>query len=495
MPRVSVTPASAAQPEAVGAAPHRAAGDRPVRAVRSVVARTLDRSGPVVLAVSGGRDSMVLLDAALAAAPGAVRAVAVFDHGTGAAAREGVALVRRVARGRGVRVVVGRERLAAAGEAAWREARWRFLRRVARAAGARAIATGHHRDDQVETVAMRVLRGSGARGLAGMAAATRGIARPLLGCSRRLVAAYAAARGLAWVEDPSNGSRRFLRNRLRHELLPALERARPGTTRWLLALGQEAAGWRREVDAAAGALGARRVGGALVIPASALIGHDAAGLGVLWAALAARAGARLDRRGTVRLVEFTMRVARGSVAAGAVVPLAGGHEVVVHRGAATSDGGAGLVFVLRRAARTGRVRGVLPPRPVPLTDGARFGRWCFRRVGPEGAAGAGGDAWSVELPGDRALVVRAWRPGDRLCEGGVGTVRRVKRYLSDARVAGAERRGWPVVTGATADGGEEVLWIPGIRRSHAVTDRPGGPGPRYICDCDHGRPAGRRPPV
>ncbi|MGZ8457998.1 MAG: ATP-binding protein, partial [Gemmatirosa sp.] len=143
---------------------------RTVRAVRARVRAALAGAAPasVVLAVSGGRDSMVLLDAACAVARDRLAGVATFDHGTGPHARAAVRRVRRAAVRRGLPVLAGRADLPDAGEAAWRAARWRFLRRAARRLGATTVATAHTRDDQIETVAMRVLRGAGPPGLAGL---------------------------------------------------------------------------------------------------------------------------------------------------------------------------------------------------------------------------------------------------------------------------------------------------------------------------------------
>ena len=130
--------------------------------VRDEVRRALTEFPRVVLAVSGGLDSMTLLDAVAHAAPERVRAVAVFDHGTGAAARRAARLVRATARTLGlpVRAGVAPARIAAR-EAAWRGARWQFLRDVAGAHDA-VVVTGHTRNDHVETIFMRALRASGA---------------------------------------------------------------------------------------------------------------------------------------------------------------------------------------------------------------------------------------------------------------------------------------------------------------------------------------------
>lgn len=278
----------------------------------------------LVLAVSGGRDSMVLLEAMRRWAPtGSVVAVATFDHGTGASARRAVAAVRREAAAAGWPVAAGLAQGLAPTEAAWRAARWGFLRMVAAEWGAR-IVTAHTQDDQVETVFHRALRGSGPRGLAGLYAPSE-VLRPLLAVPRATVAAYAAAAGVAYVEDPSNASRAFLRNRIRLDLLPACERARPGFAAQLLALAREAAAWRASVEAVAAQCAPRLAGGSLFVDAAPLLGWPEAALGPVWAALAARAGIALDRRGTERLVAFTH-----PSAVGARIPLAGGHVVRRH---------------------------------------------------------------------------------------------------------------------------------------------------------------------
>ena len=212
-----------------------------------------DSDVPLLLAVSGGLDSMVLLDAFATVAPSRIAAVATFDHGTGAHATRAVRLVKREARRRGLTVVTGRlsEQHSGSGrgglEAMWREARHRFLANAARVRGARVV-TAHTRDDQIETVLMRELRGSGARGLAGQAAASA-IARPFLELRRSTLEAYARGRGVSWSEDPSNASREFLRNRVRHDLLPALRRVDPSIDDTLWELGVRAARWRAEVEA------------------------------------------------------------------------------------------------------------------------------------------------------------------------------------------------------------------------------------------------------
>jgi tRNA(Ile)-lysidine synthase len=410
------------------------------------------RTPRLVLAVSGGRDSMVLLDVMARSFGERVACVATFDHGTGRAASDAAELVVATASELGFPVRPGRlgESTVLRREAAWREARWRFLREVALEADA-AVSTAHTRDDQVETVFMRALRGSWARGLAGLYARSA-VVRPLLELSREDVADYAAERGVSWVEDPSNQSRSYLRNRARLELLPVLERAHPGLSAELLELARRAAKLRAEVDEyLERSVPARIIDGALEVARADLQGYDGAGLGLLWPALAARVGAVLDRRGTERITQFTIKGR-----AGARIQLSGGWEAVLHRD----------LVVLRRTRPEYEVSDALS------LDGAlAIGGWRFRPLhGLEGKPSAGMGKWRAALPADSELSVRPWRPGDRITPSGATVPRRVKGLFRDAGVDAGRRIGWPVVLA-----GDEIVWVPGVRHSAASTvlsDRP-----------------------
>jgi tRNA(Ile)-lysidine synthase len=265
---------------------------------------------------------MVLLDAFTRFRSDAV-AAATFDHGTGLAAEKAVRLVELEGSRRSVAVVSGRRSKAAgSGEAVWRAARWEFLTGWAKELSA-VVVTAHTRDDQLETVVMRVLRDprhTSARGLAAMYARSA-VARPLLDVSRADVAAYAAASNVRYVDDPSNLDRTHLRNRVRLDLLPALERARPGFGDEMIALARDAAAWRESVERVVDTLGAKLLP-PLVVPADSLTDLPTDALAILWPAIAARAGIALDWRGTERLVAFT-----GTSRPGGKIPLSGGAEV------------------------------------------------------------------------------------------------------------------------------------------------------------------------
>ena len=424
-----------------------------VAEVHDAVRTALEPHARVVLAISGGLDSMVLLEVAVATCAGRIAAVATFDHGTGTHAREAVRHVRREARRLGLPVHSARARGTLRGEDAWRNARWAFLRAVSRSLDA-PIATAHTDDDHIETVVMRILRGAGARGLAGLLAPS-GIVRPLLGCSRATIEACASARGVRWVVDPSNESGAHFRNRVRHDLLPAFRRADPSFDTWIRSLSRRAAVWRDDVERALESVPARITrAGTLRVAATALEGYDRESLCVIWPALAARVGVRPDRRGTRRLAEFTMTRARGSA------PMSGGWELVRSR----------EELVLRP-------RGADAGTPRALRGSVELGHFRFRAAGMAPSSVVPDDPWWALLPASERMVVRAWRAGDRMRAAGATAPRRVKRFLSDAGIAGPERLGWPVIEAAG-----EVVWIPGVRRSDAATVRSGRPVVVYHCE-------------
>ena len=419
-------------------------------AVRAAVAARPGRR--FVLAVSGGRDSMAMLHAFARFAPDSIAAVATVDHGTGAHATGAVRMVAKWCAGHGVRAVAAHLDGIAASEAAWRAARWSFLRDVASAEEA-VIATAHTRDDNVETILMRELRGSGARGLAALYARSD-VARPLLDLSRETVRRYALAEDVRWVEDPSNDSRAYLRNRLRHEILPALLAVRPALDDELLDIARRAAELRAMIDAVAQTLVSEEGNGLLSVATAPLGDYDQEELRALWPAIAARAQIVLDSRGTAGLARFTRDAGVGDR-----MQLSGAIEVLRRRES----------IVLRSERHE-------TPEPAKLGAALDWGRWRF--VAARGAAAdwTPDDAWTARLPRS-GLVVRAWRDGDRMHGAGDAAPRRVKRFLRDAGLVGPEREGWPVVVR-----GEEVVWIPGVRRSDAATVRSGRPEAVYVCE-------------
>jgi tRNA(Ile)-lysidine synthetase-like protein len=219
-----------------------------VARVRRAVAHALDHDGVLrpgetaLLACSGGPDSTALLDALARLAPprGLDLHVAHVDHGL----REGSATeaegVRALATARNLPFHALRVAVEPGGslQDRARAARHAALRGLAAELGATAIALGHTADDQAETVLMRALSGATPRALRAMSSRDGMLARPLLRVWRAQTAAYCAALSLPILDDPSNADPRFLRSRVRHDLLPALEEVFPAARRRLVALAE-----------------------------------------------------------------------------------------------------------------------------------------------------------------------------------------------------------------------------------------------------------------
>jgi tRNA(Ile)-lysidine synthase len=172
-----------------------------------------------VVAVSGGCDSMTLLDvlAHQAGRRGYDLVAAHYDHGLRPESAADRQLVEAAAHRYGLSCVVGEGALRRASEAEARRARWNFLEQVRRDQKAAGVITAHHQDDLIETSLLNLARGTGRRGLAPMQA---GPVRPLLGVGRSEIIAYARTQDVLWREDSTNEDRSNPRNFLRHELLP-----------------------------------------------------------------------------------------------------------------------------------------------------------------------------------------------------------------------------------------------------------------------------------
>lgn len=207
----------------------------------------LEPGRTLVVGVSGGPDSLALLhflhvrDRSQTHSPYPLL-VASFNHRLRPEAEADVAFVQQFATGLGLPFVTDSADVAAYAEAeglsleeAARELRYRFLFRAAREAGAQAVAVGHTADDQAETVLMHFLRGAGLSGLKGMPThvilpvfdAKIPLVRPLLGWTRAQTEAYCSEHGLNPRIDNTNTDTAYFRNRLRHELLPELEKYNP----------------------------------------------------------------------------------------------------------------------------------------------------------------------------------------------------------------------------------------------------------------------------
>lgn len=199
--------------------------------------------GTYVVAVSGGVDSVVLLDV-LARDKTLQLVVAHFDHGIRDDSAQDAAFVGQLAAKYGLSYVAKREELGrGASEERARERRYAFLRSVAAQHTARII-TAHHADDIVETIAINCLRGTGWRGLAVLD--NPDITRPLLPYRKQELLSYAKEHQLTWHEDSTNADETYLRNKLRAKIVKTLDE---DTIRQLLALREHQAAVKRDIDA------------------------------------------------------------------------------------------------------------------------------------------------------------------------------------------------------------------------------------------------------
>ncbi len=415
-------------------------------------------AGParVLLAVSGGADSIAMLDLFAVLGPdlGLEPCVVHADHGIHPDSGRVALMVADLVRDRyGLEVEVGRLSLGAgAGETRARRERYRLFREVQAARGARYLATAHHADDLAETVLMRLLRGSAPAGLAGIPArGPRGLVRPLLWARRADLAAHVRAAGLPSWDDPANADPRHTRSWLRTAVLPVLE-ARLGAAA-VDALVGAARHARREVAAWDAALAqlpgldVRRVSGGVSVARDALRGYDDALAGRVLRAAARRAGLAFGPAGAERLARFAKGAASGRrLALGAAVEAEASFDRLI-------------------IARPGAV----PPAEVLGADRGQvsFGPWRFQWTTAAAPAALERGGWTTWLtPG--ALTVRSPSPGDRLAPlGGTGR-RRVARLLMEARVPRRLRTGYPVLLRD-----REVLWIPGVCRAGAAVPEPG----------------------
>jgi tRNA(Ile)-lysidine synthetase-like protein len=174
--------------------------------------------GTYVVAVSGGVDSMVLLDV-LRQQPGVKLVVAHFDHGIRPDSSFDRELVQKIAAKHTLPFVYHRAELGpGASEEVARKARYEFLHAVRTASGAKAIVTAHHHNDALETAIINLLRGTGRKGLSSLQSHPT-IHRPLLHIEKQALRDYARDQGLTWREDSTNEDTRYLRNYVRHRIL------------------------------------------------------------------------------------------------------------------------------------------------------------------------------------------------------------------------------------------------------------------------------------
>ncbi len=429
------------------------------RAVRERFDQALATLGPgpatVIVAVSGGPDSIALLDlAATAEGPdGITWVVAHFDHGIHPDSAEVAARVAKAAAGYGLAYWSHRAELGPdATETTARQARLAWCEAVATELTATAIVTGHHRDDQVETMVMRFLNGSGPSGLAGIRPRRGRWFRPLLGVSRQEIVAYLADRGLASWSDSGNADQRHLRSWVRHDLLPRIEQRVPNVRENLLTSAGVFDENRRAWDDLLGQLAGlefRAEGDGVSVAADPLKGYSSAVVRSLLKALGFRLEIGLGKGQLDRLQRLVVKGHTGQM-----VDLVGGG-----RGELTF----GRLKLSRGVTHLPEYRATISAANE-LADAGEWRVTCSRATPPEVVPRDGFTTW-VEL-GAR-LVARPWRPGDRIRPiRGQGS-RLVVRCMQDKEVPRSHRPKWPVLEHEGV-----VIWVPGVCRSDGLLPDP-----------------------
>lgn len=418
----------------------------------------------VVVAVSGGADSVALLDLlANLAELNLSLIVAHLNHNLRAGEAEAdAAFVKELAGRYGILTEIGTtdvrklaEQRRLSLEDAGRAARYSFFAEVVSRFQANRIALGHHADDQAETVLMRLLRGAGTSGLVGMAPQTAGgkYIRPLLGVSRRELEEYLVARGLSWRTDSSNADLQFLRNRIRHELLPQLTTYNPAISARLVATAQIAAAdealLKMITDQAFDRLAT--LSGALVTMDIAKLRTEADGLRLrLYRRALQQVKGDLARINFRHLLEIDAALISPRPHLSLVLP----DGLLIRRSYGELSFSLTAAVVEIDASYEFEVGGA---GSYPLPGGGVL-QVALRQVPAD---------WA-EIPPQQAFFdlerapfpwcVRTFRPGDRLVPLGMTGRKKVKELFIDEKIPLSTRRRVPLLFA-----NEELIWVCGIR--------------------------------
>jgi tRNA(Ile)-lysidine synthase len=419
--------------------------ERVTAAVRSSEA-LVPGAGTLAL-LSGGADSVCLVHVlAQVLGPGRLQALHVH-HGLREAADEDERFCAELCASLGVPFHAEGVQLSPGNvEGQAREARYTAAETVRAREGLDLIATGHTSSDQVETVLYRLVSSPGRRALLGMEPRRDRIVRPLLGVTARDTRAYCEQAGLAWREDESNLDRAIARNRLRLDVVPALEQIHPAAAGNVLAtaaeLREEYELLERAVDEALERCGAG--GSPPTVEASRLAAEPEPLRRLVVRRLAERAAGGPVPIGIDRIHEIERLAARGGSGS---ADLGGGLRAVVEYG---------LVRFQREQEGA-----VAEPSALAVPGHCRFGAW--EVVCEPGPAPGDGGIGSLDEPlldaGSlaRTLTVRAWRDGDRMRPLGLRGSKSLQDLFSDRKVPRSLRRSLPVVVS-----GEDIAWVAGV---------------------------------
>jgi tRNA(Ile)-lysidine synthase len=442
-----------------------------VDTVRSFADRhgLLEEATRIVVGVSGGADSMVCLD--VLRRLGADVVAAHVNYGLRESADDDEALVRDWCAAQTPPIPLRRRTADPSTDdgrslqAVARRQRYRFFTAIARETGAEAVAVGHHRDDQAETLLLNLIRGSGPEGLTGMppsrplqADASIRLIRPLLSCRRDDIEDYASAAGIPWCVDETNRDAAYRRGRIRTRVLPALEACQEGATE---NIARAADLMRRYVEETLTPTlqekfetAAQNSGTGIALRLSVLSEEP-----VVWQQ-------RLVLEALRRALPDAphSRKVAGEVAA--LVNAQVGRRV---------DLGGGQVWRERDVLRfVSDSDAVAPVEPARLASGESMDLpgGCLSRSDAPGAPDdiARDDPNTALLDADRvsgALTVRPWQDGDRFRPLGLDGTKLVSDLLTEAQVPPHRKRAASVVT--DADG---IVWVVGHRMAHRVRLRP-----------------------
>jgi tRNA(Ile)-lysidine synthase len=426
----------------------------------------------VVVALSGGLDSAVLLHLLRFRVPDLdLRLFAAhFDHRMRASSHADADWVSGLCRAWQVPLERGATSVALRSEAQARAARYDFLRAAVRQQDAALLATGHHADDQAETVLFRIVRGTGIAGLRGIAEKRGALIRPLLPFHRAELAGYATACRLGWREDPTNRLLRYARNRIRHEILPRLEEIAPGAADALVGLAASAReieeGWDWVLDRCETESIREQNASSIELARPVLLSYHPALRARLLRRGVGKLGGRLDRTGTGLALEFI-----SSGASGTGIQIRGGLRLerefdrIRIRRAGAGPGPAERPLIIPEAA-AGAGAAVVGGRVFRLRwsyeSGAETAETVDRRAD---ASGASFDPTALRFP----LVVRGWNAGDRI-RLAAGT-KKLKKLFGERRIGRSSRARIAVL----ADAEGRVLWAHGVARAAVAEPKPGGP--------------------
>lgn len=347
-------------------------------------------------------------------------------------------------------------------QAAARDARYRGLTAIAQQCGADRIAVGHTADDQAETVLLWMLRGAGLSGLSGMPACRDGIiVRPLYEVRRREILAYLQSEALSFRLDSSNDKPIYLRNRIRHEIIPALQRVSPASVKALCRLADVCREDNGYLDEQVAALSADRIdrlpGGEQMIERSFLRDLPLAVQRRLIQASLRRCSP-VDRPPNLHTVELVRqailrknRVSNIATSSGAVIV---GKDVVQFFPPTSRD---------QPHDRSHQTVPMVLSVPGTITWVATGQRIHVERSLRKNIHETGDRKDRIMVDADRIvgpLMVRAWQPGDRFCPFGMkGRSKKLQDFFTDLKVLGSDRTRIPVV--AT---GERIVWVVGYRQ-------------------------------